>query len=106
MADSSNSRDEMHRQVSWMVSADVSILEYLYSSRTKRGSPSIQTPRTIHANTGYSRSHASTRCQVLAEHGLVEQTGKGFYRLTEFGELLLEDEISLSELEPDRARGE
>lgn len=92
-----NDRD-MHRHVDWMVPADVSVLEYLYASRTARGKPSIQTPKTIARNTGYSRKHASARCRELANHDLVERVAKGEYRLTERGEKLLDDEIELEEL--------
>ncbi|MDF9748407.1 hypothetical protein [Natrinema salsiterrestre] len=101
MSNSSNGPDEpeMHRQVSWMVAADALILEFLYSTRDRRGRPAIQTPRTIHLNTGYSRQHASGRCKVLVEYGLVEQTGEGEYRLTDFGEQVMADEIPLEELD-------
>ncbi|WP_226043443.1 hypothetical protein [Natrinema sp. DC36] len=101
MANSANGSDEpeMHRQVSWMVAADALILEFLYSARDRRGRPSIQTPRTINLNTGYSRQHASGRCKVLVEYGLVEQTGEGEYRLTEFGERVMNDDVPLEELD-------
>ncbi|GAA1280263.1 MULTISPECIES: hypothetical protein [Actinomycetes] len=100
IADSENGTD-VHRHVSWMVPADVVFLQFLYSARTARGEPSIQTPKTMGLNTGYSREHASTRAKVLVEHDLVEQLGVGEYRLTEFGERVLDQEVPLEELEPD-----
>ena len=95
----------MHRQVDWMVPADRSIIEFLYSARDTRGNPSIQTPRTINRNVGYSRQHATTRCKILVKYGLIEQTGDGAYRLTDYGERVVENEISIEELndlEPER----
>lgn len=97
MDDSENGED-MHRQVDWMVPADPVILRFLYSARTSQGDPSIQTPKTVGINTGYSREHASTRSKVLVDHGLVEQIDLGEYRLTELGERVLENEIPLVEL--------
>ena len=93
--------NEMHRQVNWMVAADVLILEFLHTARDRRGDPSIQTPHTISLNTGYSRQHISQRSKVLVEHGLVEQLDEGQYRLTDFGEQVLENEIELEELNED-----
>lgn len=40
----------------------------------------------------------SGRCKVLVEHDLVDQLGERKYRLTEFGEAVLEKEIPLDEL--------
>lgn len=89
---------EMHKRVDFMVAADPLVLEFLYNSRNRQGEPSVQTPNTIHLNTGYSRQHVSERCRVLADHDLVDQVGSGRYRLTERGELLLENEIAPEEL--------
>ena len=93
--------NEMHRQIDWMVAADVLILEFLYAARDRRGDPSIQTPHTISLNTGYSRQHVSQRSKVLVDHGLVEQLDEGQYRLTDFGEQVLENEIPIEDLNDD-----
>lgn len=88
----------MHRHVSWMVPADVVILEYLEAARTARGEFSIQTPNTIAINTGYSNRHTSARCQELADRGLIERTDQARYRLAELGKQAVNNEISLEEL--------
>lgn len=95
----------MHRHVRWMVAADVLILDYLYSSRTPQGAHSVQTPNTIAINTGYSNRHTSARCQVLADRGLIERVGKGRYRLDELGARVVENEISIGELNDLTADG-
>lgn len=94
---------DVHRQIDWMVPADVTTLEFLYQLRDVRGRFVIQTPNTISANTGYSRSHLSARLQVLADHDLVEQTDpdRARYRLSERGRQLLEGEISPDDLEEE-----
>jgi len=90
--------DDMHRHVGWMVPADISILGFLNAARTQRGEPAIQTPNTIALNTGYSNRHTSARCQVLADRGLIERTGKGRYRLLELGERVVANDITAEEL--------
>ena len=99
MAQSNNDDDMLNRHVSWMVPADVAILQYLTHSRTVNGNPSIQTPKTIAVNTGYSRKHASNRAQVLADHGLVEKVSHGEYRLSDLGERAIKHEVPYEELE-------
>lgn len=89
----------MHRRVEWMTPADVSVLNYLYASRTVRDQFSVQTPKTVAVNTGYSRKTTSARCQVLADHGLVDQLERGEYRLSEYGRKVLENEIALEQLD-------
>lgn len=90
----------MHRHVSWMVPADVSILEYMYHSRTVLGRYSVQTPNTIAINTGYSNRHTSSRAQVLENHDLLERVhkSKARYRLTTRGAKVVENEIEPEEL--------
>ena len=99
MAQSNNDDDMLSRHVSWMVPADVAILQYLTHSRTVNGEPSVQTPKTVAVNTGYSRKHASNRAQVLADHGLVEKVNHGEYRLTGLGERAINHEVAYDELE-------
>lgn len=97
---------DMHRHVSWMVPADVVILEFLYAARDARGDPSIQTPNTVALNTGYSNRHASARCLELADRDLLDLVESGKYRLSDRGEALLEGDLDLDELEPDGGDGD
>lgn len=99
MPPTDNGEDMAHRQVSWMVPADMVFLEFLYAARTAHGEPSIQTPKTIARNTGYSNRHASARCLELADRGLVEQLDEGEYRLTDLGEDVVEGDVPFDELE-------
>lgn len=97
--DDSNIAEDMHRHVSWMVPADVSILDYMSHSRTSMGRFSVQTPNTMAINTGYSNRHTSARAQVLAKHGLLDRVDKGQYRLTDRGKLVVDKEIEPEALE-------
>ena len=91
--------DMAHRQVSWMVPADMVFLEFLAAARTAHGEPSVQTPTTIAINTGYSNRHASARCIELVDRGLVERVDEGKYRLTELGERAAAGTMGFDELE-------
>lgn len=104
----SNSCDDedVHREIAWMVPADVTALEFLYQLRDARGRFVIQTPNTVSANTGYSASHLSTRLQVLADHDLVEKVGHGEYRLTELGERAIAHEVPYEDLEEKKEEEE
>jgi len=88
----------MHRQVAWMTAADVRILEFLHAARDARGNPSIQTPATIAANTGHPRKYVGNRCRHLVDHGVVEKTGHGKYRLAEKGEQLMDGRLKPRDL--------
>ena len=97
---------DMHRHVDWMVPADVSILEYMYHSRTPHGRFSVQTPNTMAINTGYSNRHTSARAQVLADHGLCDRLQEGHYRLTDRGRKVVEKEIGPDELDGELPKSE
>ena len=95
-----NGNGSMHKRVDWMVSADPSILEFLHSARDAYGDPAIQSPATIAKNTGFSADHIGNRLrEELQEHGLVEQTERGYYRLTEKGDRLMSGEIRPQDLD-------
>lgn len=89
-----NNDDGMHRRVEWMVPADESVLRFLEGLKDYRDDPAIQTPKSIARNVPYSRNHVGNRCRTLADHGLLEKTGKGEYRLTTKGESLLDGGLS------------
>lgn len=89
----------MHRQVDWMMPADVSILHFLESSRTPQGNYAFQTPKTIALNTGYSNRHIANRCRELADREVIEAGERSSYRLGEVGEGLLRGDITPDELE-------
>ena len=97
--DGGSDPDDMHREVGWMVAADVSILRLLHAARDHRGRPLIFTPGVIASNTGYSRQHISARCQVLAEHDLLERVDRGEYRITDVGLELMSGDIDPSDVE-------
>lgn len=97
---SDNGNGGMYKRVSWMVSADPSILEYLHSARDAYGEPSIQSPATIAQNTGFSADHIGNRLRgELQEYGLVEQTSRGYYRLTQRGDKLMSGELGPEDVE-------
>lgn len=83
----------MRKRADWMMPADDQILELL------RGEGNL-TPEAINKFGGPSADHAMRRCKKLAEYGLVEQIGRGLYRLTDEGRAYLDEELDASELEP------
>lgn len=97
MTDVDNEED-MHRRIGWMVPADSAILRFLFVARDTAGRPSIQTPKTISANTGYSRKHVGNRCRHLEDHHLLEKVDRGEYRLSELGESLVNGGIKPEDL--------
>lgn len=97
----------MHKRVDWMVGADPPILEFLHSARDAYGDPAIQSPGTIAQNTGFSADHIGNRLRnELMDHGLVERTSHGYYRLTEKGEDLMEGEIRPDSLNDESDTGD
>lgn len=99
MGGPSDTPDEMHRQVDWLTAADVRILEFLHAAKDTRGNPSIQTPTTVSANTGYASKYVGERIRHLADHDLVEKVERGKYRLSDRGEQLMSGEIGPEDLE-------
>ena len=87
--------DVMRKRASWMKPADDPILEYV------RDAGEVN-PAVIARNTDLHRKYVSRRCGTLAEYGLFEALGEGYYRITETGTRYLNEEIDADELETDR----
>jgi len=98
MGGSHDDENKMHRRVSWLRRADVTILEFLHAARDARGNPSIQTPVTIAANTGHPRKYVGNRCRHLVDHDMVEKVDRGQYRLSDRGEELMRGQLDLAGL--------
>lgn len=77
-----------------MKPADDPILEYFHDAGEVN-------PAVVARNTGVHRKYASERCRELAQYGLLEGLGEGYYRLTHDGEQYLEGTLDASELESD-----
>lgn len=86
----------MYGRVDWMMPVDQAILQLLAAPKPLRLSPN-----NIAANTGYSRSHVSRRCQVLVDHGLleVERNGDPFFSVSELGQNAVDGQVDPRELE-------
>lgn len=90
----------MHGRVKWMIPADPSILEFMHSARDPYGDPAILSPSTISKNVPFGSDHIGTRLREdLQEQGLVEQTERGYYRLTPLGDSLMSGDIRPDELD-------
>jgi len=88
------SDDEMHRQVEWMRPSDRSIVKEVadYGGWIK--------PASLYLNLPYGRKHVADRCRILAENGLLERHEEtAAYRITDFGQKFLNDELDTEELE-------
>ncbi|TKX78735.1 PhiH1 repressor [Halorubrum sp. SD626R] len=83
----------MREPAEWMVPTDDRILELLRSEGNL-------TPDAIDSFGGPSPDHASRRCRKLSQYGLVEQIGRGLYRITDEGRAYLDEELDAGELEP------
>lgn len=88
----------VHRQVEWMVPADMAILQLLAAPK-----PVELSPGNIAQNTGYSREHVSKRCRTLVAHGLlaVEENGDPFFSVTELGQQVADREVGADALIED-----
>lgn len=84
----------MRYSADWMVLADDRILEFL-SENGPRSPSKIYESGTIR----YSRGYINSRCQKLAEYGLVLNLGNGVYQITEKGEQYLSGDLDAGELE-------
>lgn len=74
--------------------ADDRILEFLAET-------DYEPPKGIAEATGYEPQYVGRRCRELAEYGLLENMGRGLYRITGRGEQYLAQELDAGELEPD-----
>jgi predicted transcriptional regulator len=87
----------MRKPADWMATGpDDRILEYL--AGTDRAIPT-----TIASAAGYTNKHVAQRCDLLAENGLLEDQGSGFYSLTDEGRRYLDGELDVADLEGDDA---
>ncbi|MFC7139386.1 hypothetical protein ACFQMA_05980 [Halosimplex aquaticum] len=100
MNDPSDTESEMHREVEWLKPSDRVIVAELaeYGGWMK--------PSSLALNISYTRRHIARRCQVLAEHGVIERHEEtAGYRITEFGVAFLNDEISAEDLSNELGNG-
>jgi len=83
----------MYREVNWAVPADPYILE---EHRRVRW---LAHGKNLEINTDFSRQWISQRCPVFVDHELAERhEEEPAYRLTEFGEQILNGEAEYEEL--------
>jgi len=83
----------MYREVNWAVPADPYILEELGEY------DGWHTAKNLEINTDFSRQWISQRCPVFVDHELAERhEEEPAYRLTEFGEQILNGEAEYEEL--------
>ncbi len=76
-----------------MTRADDYILEFLDETDI------VATPQVIAANIDYSRQYVNQRIRLLADHGLVHNTGEGLYRITDHGRGYLAGKLEVVDLE-------
>lgn len=79
-----------------MVLVDDRILEFL-SENGPRSPSKINESEAIR----YSRGYINSRCQKLADYGLVLNLGNGVYQITERGEKYLKGDVDTNELTND-----
>ncbi len=84
----------MRKRADWWVLVDDMILEYLRDE-------SSGTPKTISEEINKSQGYVNQRCSELASYGLVRKVARGVYVLTEDGELYLNEELNVADLELD-----
>lgn len=77
----------MRQPGTWMTIWDDRILEHVRAEEGGRVGALAEK-----GNIRVSKSHVSTRCAKLAEHGLLRDLGNGVYVITEEGEAYLEGE--------------
>lgn len=86
----------MRPRVDWMTQADNQILEFLDEKSI------VATPKVIAANIDYTPQYVNERIPLLAENGLVENTGKALYQITDRGRRYLAGELDKDDLMPGR----
>ncbi len=85
----------MRRPADWMTnSADDRILEYL---RDSDHAP----PKEIADTARFHPEYIGERCRKLRDHGLLQNLGRGLYRITDLGERYLSGDAGPSELDTD-----
>jgi predicted transcriptional regulator len=58
----------------------------------------VLSPSVIAFNIDKARSEVNRRLSVLVDHGLVERVKRGYYKITETGELYLAGDLDPEEL--------
>lgn len=88
---------EMHRDVEWLKPSDREILNEI------RDAGGWIKPASLTLRLSYTLQHISTRCNVLAEHGLLERYSDDIagYRVTEKGLKFLNYELDVNDLLKD-----
>lgn len=82
--------DVQRSSPTWARPADRPILEFLRERRAEY-------PAIVANRVGMHAPHVEQRCEVLAEHGLLEAvSGEVVYRLTEDGEAYLDGTLDLT----------
>ncbi|SER87758.1 hypothetical protein [Natrinema salaciae] len=87
--------DRIRQPAEWMTPIDDTILDTLH------GTDLILTPSIVAFNTGFSRKEVNRRLIQLDEHGLVERTERGKYRLTRRGERYLRGQLDVVSSDTD-----
>lgn len=81
----------MHEEVEWMEPSDRSIVLEVAAHM------GWIKPASMALNSSYSKTHIADRCQVLADHGLIERhPSETAYRIADLG-----DRFLFHDLEPD-----
>ena len=85
--------ETMRQPAEWMqMPTDDRILEALETGLSL-------TPAVIAENIDKSRQHVTRRLSALREHGFVERPKRGYYVITDRGQLYLTGELDISDLE-------
>ncbi|WP_188981076.1 helix-turn-helix domain-containing protein [Halocalculus aciditolerans] len=84
----------MYRRVEWLVPADRAILGLLAADRRL----TLQ-PGNIAQSVGYTRQHVGRRCRILYDKTLLDREDDGYYRITDFGVEVLDEQMPPEELE-------
>lgn len=96
MSDPTDNENEMHRRVDWLKPSDRSILAGLADF------DGWMKPASISLNVPYTRRHIARRCQVLADHGLLERhEDTAGYRLTDLGRQFLKDKLKPEDIDAE-----
>lgn len=85
---------------SWMTPMDYDVLRRL---QNPGDTELVLTPRTLEANTNWSRSGIEDHLPILMEHGLIEyyDEEKSLYQLSDRGRAWLEGDLPTDALEDD-----
>jgi len=93
--------EEMVLRVEWFVHIDYEIMIFFNEHDHATGSqtPLVVTPKTLAKSLDYGRSYVGDHLRLLRDAGLLEQTGRGMYKLSDFGKDYLDGNVDLKELQ-------